>query len=152
MSPTLRTHVLLTTLLLTSTASADPKVAPASCPGPVTASVAKRFPGATISSCKAEHEKGHDQFEVKITSDHGNAEIDVSPDGKILVVEEVVAMETIPAVVMKAFGLKYPKAKPTRAEKQTPAEGAITYEIAFLVADKRHEATFTNDGAFVEEE
>ena len=47
---------------------------------------------------------------------------------------------------------KYPKAKADSAEKQTPAGGKISYEIAFADGATRKEATFTEDGKFVEEE
>ncbi len=52
-----------------------------------------------------------------------------------------------------AFEAKYPKTKASKAEKQTKADGTVTYEIAFKDAKgKKHEATFKEDGTFVEEE
>jgi hypothetical protein len=132
-------------LLSTSLASAD-------CPKAITDAIAKAFPKATISACKAEKEHGHDQFEAKIVkADGGKAEVDVAPDGKILQVEEVIPLDKVPAAVMKAFAAKYPKGKATRAEKQT-ADKTVTYEIAFDLGDQRKEATFDETGKFVEEE
>jgi putative PepSY-like beta-lactamase-inhibitor len=123
------------------------------CPAAVKNAIAKAFPKATIAACKAEKEHGHDQFEVKIAKADGNkAEVDVSPDGKILQVEEKIALDKVPAAVMKAFSAKYPKAKADAAEKQTPATGAPTYELAFATDKGRKEATFSEDGKFVEEE
>jgi len=55
--------------------------------------------------------------------------------------------------VTAAFEAKYPKTKASKAEKQTKADGTVTYEIAFKDAKgKKHEATFKEDGTFVEEE
>jgi hypothetical protein len=123
------------------------------CPGPVTSAITKAFPKSSITRCKAERENGHDQFEVKLSkSDGTNVEVDVSPDGKILQVEERIAVDKVPAAVMKAFGQRYPKAKVDRAEKQTPSEGAPTYELAFATDKGRKEVTFTEDGKYVEEE
>ena len=127
-------------------------VAQANCPKVVTDAVAKAFPKSSVSACKAEKEHGHDQFEARIVkADGGKAEIDVAPDGKILQVEEVIALDKLPAAVTKAFAAKYPKAKATRAEKQT-ADGKVTYEIAFVVGDAHKEVTFDETGKLVEEE
>jgi hypothetical protein len=38
------------------------------------------------------------------------------------------------------------------AEQQTKADGRASFEIAFRRGRRRHEATFTAEGAFVEEE
>src|SRR4051812_46504332 len=112
--------------------------APPPCPGAVTSAIEKKFPKSTVQACKAEREEGHDQFEVKLTkADGGKLELDLSPAGAILQTEEVVAVDQVPAAVMKAFAAKYPKAKPTRAEKQTPATGKPSYELAFQVDGKR---------------
>ncbi|MEO8843134.1 MAG: hypothetical protein ABI591_19545 [Kofleriaceae bacterium] len=140
--------------ILTTSALADSKKpAPAECPTVVKTALDKAFPGAKLAACKAEREHGHDQFEAKLTKADGNAvEVDIGTDGKILQVEEKIALDKVPAAVMKAFGAKYPKAKANAAEKQTPATGAATYELAFMLDKSRKEATFSEDGKFVEEE
>lgn len=133
-------------------AGADPSPT-SSCPAAVTAALAKAFPRATVTRCKAEREDGHDQFEAKLTrADGGKLEVDVSPDGKILQTEEKIALDRVPAAVMKAFAAKYPHSKVTSAEKQTPATGEASYELAFASDHGRKEVTFTENGKFVEEE
>ena len=123
------------------------------CPTGVKSAIDSAFPKATITRCKAENEHGHAQFEVNLTkADGADAEVDVSPEGKILQVEEKIAIDKLPSAVMKGFAAKYPKAKADGAEKQTPNEGKPTYEIAFQADNGRKEATFTEDGKFVEEE
>lgn len=135
--------IVLSILLTTGLAAAAP------CPTAVSTAVAKRFPKATIESCKPEGS----QFEAKVTkADGGKIEVDVSATGEILMTEEVVGVDQVPAAVMKAFAAKYPKAKAERAEKQTPAKGVVSYELAFTDAGKRKEATFDEAGKFVEEE
>jgi hypothetical protein len=130
-----------------------PARADTACPAAVKTAIDKAFAKSTISRCKAEKEHGHDQFEVKLTKADGtSAEVDVSTDGKILQVEEKIPVGKVPAAVMKAFAAKYPKAKVDGAEKQTPAQGAVSYELAFASDSGRKEATFTEDGKFVEEE
>lgn len=120
----------------------------ADCPKAVTDGVAKAFPKSTITRCHPEHEDGKDIFEAKITrADGTKAEVDVAPDGSILQLEEKIAVEKLPDAVKKAFATRYPKAKPERAEKQTAGK-TVSYEVAF----GKTEATFTEDGKFVEEE
>jgi hypothetical protein len=129
--------------------SANPTAA---CTTDVKTAVAKAFPDSTIDKCKAENDHGKDLIEVKLTRKDGSkVEVDVGTDGKILQTEEKIAMDKVPATVMKAFSAKYPKAKATGAEKQS-AEKATSYEIAFTVDGAKKEATFAEDGKFIEEE
>lgn len=140
-------------LCIFTTAALAERPAPAGCPTVVKTALDNVFPGSKLGTCKAEHEKGHDQFEVKLTKADGNAvEVDIGTDGKILQVEEKVVLEKVPAAVMKAFAARYPKAKAEAAEKQTPATGAATYEVAFTLDKAKKEATFAADGKFIEEE
>ena len=152
----MRTNTLLIAFMTTSFAfgsSAFAKKGAAPCPDAVKASIAKAFAGSTLKSCKAEREHGQDQFEAKVTKADGKkAEVDLTADGKILQIEERIAVDSVPATVMKAFAAKYPKAKVDGAEKQTPTAGKPTFELAFATDSGRKEATFTEDGKFVEEE
>lgn len=127
--------------------------APSPCPAAIASAIEKRFPKSTVQTCKAEREHDKDQYEVVLTkAAGGRVEVDLSTTGDILQTEEVISVDKVPAAVMKAFAAKYPKAKATRAEKQTPATGKVSYELAFEASGKRKEATFNEDGAFVEEE
>lgn len=54
--------------------------------------------------------------------------------------------------VLSGFKARCAATKPMSAEKQTKADGTITYEVAFVRDHKRREATFTDTGSFVEEE
>jgi hypothetical protein len=133
--------------------AASPTLGDTVCPAAVATAINKAFPKATINRCRAEKEHGHDQFEVKLTrADGTKAEVDVAPDGKILQVEEGISVEKLPAAVTKAFAAKYPKGKIDRAEKQTPSTGSPTFELAFQENGRKKEATFGEDGTFIEEE
>lgn len=125
----------------------------AKCPATVLAAVEKAYPESKVSSCMREKEKGQYQYEVKLeTKDEKNLEIDASPEGSILLVEENVALDSVPKAVISAFEAKYPKTQANRSEKQTKAGGAVTYELAFKYKGKGHEATFSKDGTFIEVE
>jgi multimeric flavodoxin WrbA len=118
-------------------------------PAPVTKAFAARYPKLTPT--KAEKEVGKDKvvtFELKADK----TEATFTADGTFLEEEMVVAVTSLPAAVTKAFAAKYPKAKADRAEKQVKADKTTTYELAFASAKGRTEATFKDDGSFVEEE
>jgi hypothetical protein len=132
---------------LATPASASP------CPANVTDAVLHAHAGAVVNECKQETEDGELQYEVKITLKDGkHMGLDVDPAGKILQTEEYVEIAAVPAAVMTAFATKFPGAKATRAEKQTASDGKVTYEIRYGAAAAKKEATFTADGALVEEE
>jgi len=149
-----RSIVVAVTATLTAFALAFPvSTAATACPTSVTSAVLQAHPGATIGSCTRVEEKGQTQFEVKIAAKDGKrVELDVTPEGKILVTEEAVAVSEVPPAVTKAFAAKYGSAKPTRAVSETAADGTVTYELAFVVGGKKKEATFASDGNFLEEE
>jgi hypothetical protein len=108
---------------------------------------------STLKACKAERADGVDQFEVKLVrKDKSVVDVDVSTDGKVLVIEEGIAIDKVPASVTKAFAARYPKATATAAEQQQVTGKGMRYELAFAVDGKRKEATFQADGTFVDEE
>ncbi len=127
-----------------------PSVASAECPPVITTAAAKAVPDASVVSCKPEREDGLDKFEVKLArKDRSVVEVDVAQDASVMAIEERITVDKLPAVVAKAFAAKYPKGKPTTAERQTVTGKGLFFEIAF---GKNREATFKEDGTFVEEE
>lgn len=130
-------------LLSTNVAFAD-----GACPAAATDAAKKKFPDATITKCIAEKSR----FEVKMEKkDHSRIEVEVTAKGEILAIEEIVPVSALPEVVTKAFAAKYPKATANKVEKITMPK-ITSYEIAFTVGKQRREATFEENGTFVEEE
>jgi hypothetical protein len=121
------------------------------CPEPVSAAAVKAYPDARISGCKREVDSGKVQFEVKLDSKaNGKVELDIDTTGSILLTEQIVPTDSVSQEALTAFKAKYPDAKISRAEKQTKADGSVTYELAFKEKGKKHEATFRGNGDFVE--
>ncbi len=145
-------YAVLTMALVLAVAMWVPAVA-GDCPAGVTAAAMKAHPDAKIDGCKKETEEGKVQYSVKLTGNAGEKlELDVSPEGQILLTEEPVAVNTLPPAVLQGLKAKHPDAKPERAVRQTGADGKVTYEIAFHVGKEKKEDTFDANGAFVEEE
>lgn len=135
-------------MLMTAQAHAKTK-----CPEPVSAAALKAYPDSKVSACKREVDSGKVQFEVKLDSKaDGKVELDIDTTGSILLTEQIVPTDSVSQEALSAFKAKYPDAKISRSEKQTKADGSITYELAFKEKNKKHEATFRQNGEFVEQE
>lgn len=125
----------------------------AECPPAVKKSVERAHAGATIASCKELQEDGKVQYEAKITTKAGKKiDLDINPAGDILQTEESVALETVPAAVLKSLAAEYQGAKPVSAVRLSRADGKILYEIAFETGGAKKEATFSAAGKAVDEE
>src|SRR5258706_3585284 len=117
------------------------------CPPNVTEAALHAHAGAVANECKQETEDGKLLYEVKVTLKDGKRlELEVDPDGTILLTEERIELAAVPPAVMTAFAAKFPGAKATAAEKQTAANGNVTYELAFGAGATQKETTFTADG------
>jgi hypothetical protein len=119
------------------------------CPSTVTDAAKKAFPDATIMKCIAERAG----FEVKMQKkDRSVVELDITAKGEIEQTEEVVPVASLPAAVTKAIAAKYPRTTVLKAEKETSSDKSVSFEVAFKVGKTLKEATFKEDGTFVEEE
>jgi uncharacterized membrane protein YkoI len=117
------------------------------CPAPVTSAVAQAHPHAKTLACKAEKEDGRTVYEVKIkTADGKTLEMDVNPDGTILVTEERIAVGDVPAAVMSALRTAHADAKVSQAERLTSEDGEISYELTYKSGGHEHEMTVTQAG------
>lgn len=134
------------------TAELPQSAATVTCPEPVLRAVAKEFPSALGTRCKTESVGGRDQYEVRFDHDGAVVTVDVTPNGRILQTEVPIALDRIPVNVMAAFRAKYQGANPTGAEKQVRTGKGVFYELAFTSGARSREATFTEDGTFVDEE
>lgn len=124
-----------------------------SCPSEVLATADKAYPGVKISSCKLEKEDGKMQYEIRFNTKRLNkTELDISPEGTLIQTEVQIGVRMVPKVVLKGFSEKYPTMKVNRALKQTKEQGGVQYELAFKDKITKHEATFNEDGTFVDEE
>jgi hypothetical protein len=140
----LRTAVVAFLVALPAVASAE-----TACPAAVTDAAKKAFPDATITKCVAEKSG----YEVRLVKkDKTKAELDITASGQIEQIEEVVPVASIPQAVTKAFAAKYGKATILKAEKMTKADKSASFEVGFKVGKDFKEATFKDDGTFVEEE
>jgi len=75
-------------LCCSSAVFAGEDVPAAKLPEPVTKAIMERFPKAELIKAEKETEKGKVKYEVKIRTEGKEKEVDVSPEGKILEVDD----------------------------------------------------------------
>ena len=126
-------------------------------PKVVVEAVKKRFPKATMT--EAAKETDGDKVEFEVTLKDGATKVDVmlSPDGKITVIEKVIAARTLPKAVTAAIDAKFPKAIFKTAEeviKVTDGKEALDfYEVLLTDANKKDwEVKVTAAGKITETE
>jgi hypothetical protein len=122
-------------------------------PTAVVKAIKAKYPKAEMVSAEAGDEDGKKQFEVELKNGGHDLEVTLSPEGKILAVERVIAVKDLPKVVEEALEAKYPKATIKKVEEVSKEDKVASYEITLVTADKKKlEAEFDVKGKFIDEE
>jgi uncharacterized membrane protein YkoI len=117
------------------------------CPAAVMSAVERAQPKSKALSCKSEKEKGSTLYEVKVqTMDGKKLEMDVSPEGEILVTEEHIPLSAVPSAAMTSLEKKFAGARVSDAERLTAKDGEVSFELTFKAGGKEHEITVTEAG------
>ena len=111
------------------------------CAPAVVARIAADLPGAIITDCAPDRA-------TVIRIDH---RIEVKLAGDLITeVAETLKLPDIPASVMRAFAVAYPRTIPAGAVKRTRRGSEPTYELAFPPGAGHQLATLSRDGTVVE--
>ena len=124
-----------------SGSASGPAHAPAECAPAVAARIASELPGAAIVDCAPTR--------VTVLRGERRIELEVAGD-EIQSVAEALALPEIPAPVMRAFAVAYPRTIPSGAVKRTRRGAAPVYELAFPPGQAHTVATLRADGTVVE--
>lgn len=123
---------------------ADAEIAPqpaTDCPPAITARIESDMPGATIVACAPD----------RVTLMRGEHKIELEVEGtEIRGVAETLTLPQIPAAVMRAFAVAYPKTIPSGAIKRTRRGADPIYELAFPPGAAHQLATLRADGTVIE--
>ena len=111
------------------------------CAPAITARIEAEMPGATIATCTPDR--------VTVLRDEHEIELEVAGD-EIRAVAETLALPEIPAAVMRAFAVAYPKTIPASAVKRTRRGAEPLYELAFPPGRDHTVATLRADGTVVD--
>jgi len=121
--------------------SAAPAPQAAVCAPAISALIAARMPGATIVACAAD----------RVSLVRGDHRIDLEiAGGDIAAAAETLTLPEIPAPVMRAFAIAYPKTIPAGAVKRSRRDAEPVYELAFPPGAAHKLATLRGDGSVIE--
>ena len=115
--------------------------APTGCDPTIAARVDAEMPGATLVRCAADRvavRRGTHDIELAIAGD------------QIVGVAETLTLPEIPAAVMRAFAVAYPRTIPRGAIKRTARGAAPVYELAFPPGAPHTVATLRADGSVID--
>jgi uncharacterized membrane protein YkoI len=141
--------VALTCANALAVAAAEQKIACKSIPAAASEAFKAAYPNAVIKSCAKEIDKGKVAYEFSSEEGKTHRDVSYSEDGKLIVAEETVSLETVPDAVKTALKTKYPKGSVTRSEKIT-GEGSVKYEFRVKNGGKRAEVVLDEQGKELE--
>ena len=121
----MRITVLSLGLVVTAAASVladDEPIKVGDLPKAVTAAVKAKYPKGEMTKAMKEEEHGKTTYEVIVEIEGKKLDVAVSTAGKILEVEQSIAVESLPKEVTAAIKAKYPRAKVKKAEQVSKFE------------------------------
>jgi hypothetical protein len=121
--------------------SAPAPQAATGCAPAITARVAADLPGATIVACTPDR--------VTVARGDHSIALDVA-GGDVVAVAETLTLPEIPAAVMRAFAIAYPRTIPAGAVRRTRRGAEPVYELAFPPGAPHAVATLRADGAVID--
>ena len=122
----------------TSAAAAPEAVA---CAPAISARIADRLPGATIVACAPDRVslvRGEQRIEIELAG------------GDVAATAETLTLPEIPAAVMRAFAVAYPKTITAGAIRRSRRGADPVYELAFPPGAAHRIATLRADGSIVD--
>jgi uncharacterized membrane protein YkoI len=123
----------------------ETKVKMESLPPAVQAAVKQQSAGATIKGLTKETEKGKIIYEAELTVNGHGKDISFDSAGKVVSIEEEVAIDSIPAAARDAINKAVGTGKLTRVEQVTE-NGKTSYEAAIKRGIKTSEFTVDASG------
>ena len=105
---------------------------------------------ATLVGVTKEVEKGKTQYELETKANGKTRDLIIDESGAIVLVEQEVSLDSIPAPAKAAIEKKAAGGKITKVETLTKGN-TVTYEAALQKGLKKSEVTVTADGTEVKE-
>jgi len=129
------------TFVAGSVRSAEEKLPLDKLPKAVMETVKKRFPKAELIEATKETDGDKVEYEVSLKVGVTKYDVMFSPDGKITLIEKLIAEKDLPKVVVATLAEKFPKAKFNVVEEMTKVtdgkEVLAYYEVLLETADKK---------------
>jgi hypothetical protein len=131
---------------------AGESVAPDKLPKPVKDALTAKFPDAKLKKATREADGDTSFYEVAFTFQDHKYSVEITPDGAFRVIDREIAAKELPAAVVKAVDVKYPRARITFIEEVTRKNAIEYYEVTLVTAERREvEATIDPMGKILKE-
>ncbi len=124
----------------------DKKVKMADLPAAVQNTVKEQSKGAKLRGLVSEVEKGKTVYEAKLTVNGHHKDVSIDADGKVIDIEEVVPLASVPAAAKAAIEQAAGKGKILRVEAVSQGDKVVAYEAAVKLAGKKSEVRVDPDG------
>jgi len=125
--------------ILTTVQADEKKIKREELPPAVEKTVAEQSQGATIKGFSTELDKGKRIYEVELTVNGHGKDISMDKDGKIVEVEEEVAMDSLTPEVKAGLTKAAKGGTITKVESLTKAEKLVAYEADVTKGSKHSE-------------
>ena len=125
--------------ILTTVQADEKKIKREELPPAVEKTVAEQSQGATIKGFSTELDKGKRIYEVKLTVNGHGKDISMDKDGKIVEVEEEVAMDSLTPEVKAGLTKAAKGGTITKVESLTKADKLVAYEADVTKGSKHSE-------------
>jgi hypothetical protein len=132
--------------ILTPSQAQEKKIKREELPPAVEKTVAEQSRGATIKGFSTELEKGERLYEVELTVNGHVKDISMDKDGKIVEVEEEVAMDSLPPEVKAGLTSAAGSGTITRVESLTKGGKLVAYEAGVKNGPKHSEVQVGPNG------
>lgn len=133
-------------LLAATVVAQEQKLAPKDLPPAVEKTVAEQSKGATIKGLSSEVENGQKIYEAALVLDGHNRDISIDENGRVLEVEDEVALASLPAAVQDGLKRAAGQGKLGKVESLTKDGRLVAYESVVTMGGKRHEVQVGPDG------
>jgi hypothetical protein len=122
------------------------KVTRTELPAPVQAAADEQTKGAKVRGYSTETENGQREYEVDMVVNGHDKDVMFASDGRVVEVEEAVAMDALSPEVRAGLMAKAATGKITKIESVTKGGKIVAYEALVMTAGKRSEIQVGPDG------
>jgi uncharacterized membrane protein YkoI len=126
--------------------AAEKKITRAELPPAVEKTVAELAKGATIRGFSKEIEQGKTYYEAQLTVKGRGRDVSIDESGKVVEVEEELALDTLPAAVKEGLQKAAGAGQIVRVESLTRSGKLVAYEAAVKTGGKPSEVQVDSAG------
>ena len=119
-------------------------------PETVRLAIEKTYPGGVIEEASLEKENDTTLYDIEVTAQGYEYDVEVTPDGKIVEISEEIEITSLPDIITQSLNKAYPGSVLKEAEKVTE-NGMVTYEVKISAADKEFEVILDTAGKVLSE-